>query len=143
MKPKEDYQQSNPWPVATARSYLKLGLAFRDEGLNKEQIEYLTSYLAKALKNKRIIGLRKIDWLGIEIRPTVQLEHTGLAKIAVTRWREAIRKKREAWGQEIINLPDPPKRVRSDTTSRADRITQHGSPSNVVQGLLSPRFLPL
>ncbi|KAH6616393.1 hypothetical protein C7974DRAFT_401726 [Boeremia exigua] len=93
-KVKEDHSKNLSWPQTYARSYLRLGMAFRDELLNEEQIEFLVSNLAKALKDVRFIGLRKIDWLGIEIRPTVQLEPTGWAKTAVARWKEVVRESR-------------------------------------------------
>ena len=95
MKGKEVTQKTVPWPLAPPRSYLKLGLTFRDDRLNKEQIGLLTQGLAKALKNKRILGLRKIDWLGIEIRPAVQHEQTNWARTAIARWKMAVKRKRE------------------------------------------------
>lgn len=84
-----------PWPLSPPRSYLKLGFAFRDERLNQEQTGYLTSRLAKALKNDHLIGLRKIDWLGVDIRPAMQHERMGIAKAAIARWKKAVLKKRE------------------------------------------------
>jgi hypothetical protein len=95
MKGKDFTQQQIPWPLAPARSYLKLGLAFRDSGLNEEQIELLILGLNNALMDRRVLGLRKIDWLGIEIRPAVQQEQTGWARTAVARWKRVVQKKRE------------------------------------------------
>ncbi|KAL1595212.1 hypothetical protein SLS60_009900 [Paraconiothyrium brasiliense] len=84
--------------LAPARSYLKLGLAFRDERLSREQIQFLSYQLGRALDNKRLLGLRKIDLLGVEIQPVAPLEWNVVARIAVTRWRQAIQIRQQSRG---------------------------------------------
>ncbi|KAH7075516.1 hypothetical protein BKA63DRAFT_594951 [Paraphoma chrysanthemicola] len=86
----ETTQKQFAWPFLPARSYLKLGFAVRDDHLNEKQVELLTRNLANALKDKRILGLRKIDWLGIDVRPTVQLEQTGCSRTAFARWKNVL-----------------------------------------------------
>lgn len=81
-------------PLAPARSYLKLGLAFRDARLSREQIQFLSYQLGRALDDKKLFGLRKIDLLGVEIRPVAPLEWNVVAKVAVMRWRHAIQRKK-------------------------------------------------
>lgn len=95
MKGKDFAQEQIPWPLAPARSYLKVGLAFRGDGLNEEQMKLLILGLNNALMDRRVLGLRKIDWLGIEIRPTVQQEQTGWARTAIARWKRVVRKNLE------------------------------------------------
>ncbi|KAF2630172.1 hypothetical protein BU25DRAFT_408756 [Macroventuria anomochaeta] len=80
------------------RGYLTLRFALRDESLNKEQIEVLTRSLAKAFENKKMIGLKKIDWINIKSAKVSYFERVGLAMYAVAQWKKFLAKKREEKG---------------------------------------------
>ena len=80
--------------VRAPRGYLTLRFALRDEELNKEQIEVLTRNLSKAFENKRMIGLKKVDWLGIEPAPISYFERATLAVSAVKQWRRFVAQNR-------------------------------------------------
>lgn len=82
------------------RGYLTLRFALRDESLNKEQIEVLTRSLAKAFENKKMIGLRKIDWINIKSAKVSYFERVGLAMYAVAQWKKFLAKKREEKGSQ-------------------------------------------
>lgn len=79
----------------TPGGYLTLRLGLRDPCLNKEQIEYMTKTLSKALFNKALVGLRKVEWLEMRRAPPIpRLDRVALVMYAVTQWRKAIRKKK-------------------------------------------------
>jgi hypothetical protein len=95
-KPTAEHAQHKPNFVRAPKGYLTLQFALRDDTLNQQQIEYLTRNLSKAFENKRLIGLRRVDWLGI--RPTKissYFERTTLAIYAVTQWKKFLHKRRE------------------------------------------------
>ncbi|KAF3005027.1 hypothetical protein E8E13_009027 [Curvularia kusanoi] len=77
------------------RGYLTLRFALRDETLNKEQIEVLTRSLAKAFENKKMVGLKKIDWIGIKSAKVSYFERVGLAMYAITQWKKFLARRRE------------------------------------------------
>ncbi|KAH7401361.1 hypothetical protein BKA66DRAFT_386649, partial [Pyrenochaeta sp. MPI-SDFR-AT-0127] len=76
--------------------YLTLRFGLRDTVLGKEQIEFMIRTLAKAFQNKPLVGLRKIDWLGIKpAPPRPHFEHVALAMIVIRQWRNVIKKRKE------------------------------------------------
>lgn len=96
MKPKTERTQSKLALVRAPKGYLTLQFALRDDTLNQVQIEFLTKNLAKAFDNKALIGLRRIDWLGIEpTKITSQFNRTTLAIYAFTQWKKYFSRKRE------------------------------------------------
>ncbi|ORY00886.1 hypothetical protein BCR34DRAFT_592437 [Clohesyomyces aquaticus] len=76
------------------RGYLTLRFALRDDSLNREQIEYLTRNLSKAFRNKSLVGLRRIDWLGLKPARTTHFGRAALAMFAIAQWKKFIKKRR-------------------------------------------------
>lgn len=74
---------------------LTLTFDLRDEYLNREQIEVLTRSLTKALENKNMLGIRKIDWHGIEstVRTCQRFERIALMMLVVVRFRRVLQRK--------------------------------------------------
>lgn len=80
--------------VRAPRGYLTLQFALRDEKLGQEQIEFLTLGLSKAFENKKLIGLKKVDWLGIKPAPISYFERAGRAMQAIAQWRKFVLRKK-------------------------------------------------
>ncbi|KAF2466508.1 uncharacterized protein BDR25DRAFT_317532 [Lindgomyces ingoldianus] len=91
------------------KGYLTLRFALRDESLNREQIEYLTRNLSKAFNNKALVGLRRIDWLGLKPARTTHFGRAALAMFAIAQWKKFVKKRREEMRQnrrvDEINIP--------------------------------------
>lgn len=85
--------------VRAPRGYLTLRLALRDEKLGQEQIEFLTMGLAKAFENKKLLGIRNMEWLGMKRAPISYFERAGLAMHAVAQWRKFVQKRKAARGE--------------------------------------------
>lgn len=75
--------------------FLMLRFALRDETLTQEQIEFLTLQLSKAFNNKLLVGLSRIDWLGIKPARIAHFGRAALAMSAVKKWRKVVDKSRE------------------------------------------------
>ena len=95
LKPKKSSVKQPSAVVRAPRGYLTLRFALRDEELNKEQIEFLTRNLSRAFENKRMIGLKRVDWLGIKPAPISYFERATLAVSAVKQWKKLVAKRRE------------------------------------------------
>lgn len=78
-----------------SRGLLTLRFALRDESLNQQQIEFLSLQLSKALNNKKLIGLSRIYWLGIESAPPTPLGRVALAMYAQRKWKKVVEKRRQ------------------------------------------------
>jgi hypothetical protein len=74
---------------------LTLEFELRDEVLSQEQIKYLAQGLGKAFKDKRMVGLRKINWLRMVPVEQSHAERVALVKRAVSGWKEFIKRRRE------------------------------------------------
>jgi hypothetical protein len=74
---------------------LTLEFELRDEVLSQEQIEYLARGLGKAFNDKRMVGLRKINWLHMVPVEQSHAERVALVRRAVTGWKEFIKRRRE------------------------------------------------
>ncbi|KAJ4384756.1 hypothetical protein N0V86_000358 [Didymella sp. IMI 355093] len=85
--------------VRAPRGYLTLRLALRDEKLGQEQIEFLTLGLAKAFENKKLLGIRNMEWLGMKRAPISYFERAGLAMHAVAQWRKFVHRQKAARGE--------------------------------------------
>lgn len=83
---KQVSQVQSPSLTQPARGHLTLRFALRDEFLNQQQIEYLTMNLSKAFHKKALVGLRRIDWLGIQPAHPTPLGRTALAVFAIAQW---------------------------------------------------------
>ncbi|KAF2868967.1 hypothetical protein BDV95DRAFT_578018 [Massariosphaeria phaeospora] len=92
LKPEKDHGAKM---FAPPRGYLNLRFALRDEYLNREQIEFLTRNLAKAFNNKALVGLRRIDWLGMKPARSTHFGRAALAMVAVAQWKKFLNKKQE------------------------------------------------
>ncbi|KAJ4348441.1 uncharacterized protein N0V89_009815 [Didymosphaeria variabile] len=77
------------------RGYLTLRFALRDETLTQEQIEFLTLQLSKAFNNKLLVGLSRIDWLGIKPARTTYFGRAALALFAIAQWKRVVEKSRQ------------------------------------------------
>jgi hypothetical protein len=95
MKPKGKQIPQKTHVQLEPRGYLTLRFALKEESLNRQQIEYLTKNLSKAFANKELIGLKKIDWLGIKPRNISPFERVALAAFAITQWKKAMQRRKE------------------------------------------------
>lgn len=80
----------------TTQGQLMLRLRLRDDTLQREQIEFLSRALTKALANKNVLGLRGIDWIGLRRTGTDGFIKTALVVLAAVRCKSAVGKKRHA-----------------------------------------------
>ncbi|KAF2658096.1 hypothetical protein K491DRAFT_676707 [Lophiostoma macrostomum CBS 122681] len=94
LKPRKD-REHKPSFTHPARGYLTLRFAVRDESLNREQIEYLTKNLSQAFNNKALIGLKRIDWIGLKPARSTHFGRAALAIIVITQWRRFVNRKKE------------------------------------------------
>lgn len=107
MKGTKAHTQHKANVARNPRGYLTLRFALRDESLNKEQIEVLTRSLAKAFENKKMIGLKKIDWMNIKSAKVSYFERVGLAMYAVAQWKKFLaRRKIEKNSQRVSEIMD-------------------------------------
>jgi hypothetical protein len=74
---------------------LTLDFDLRDRYLNREQIEFLARALGTAVGNKRLVGLRSINWVGIAPVQQSPADNVALAKRTATTWKAIVAKKRE------------------------------------------------
>lgn len=113
------------------RGYLTLRFALRDETLTQEQIEFMTMQLSKAFNNKLLIGLSRIDWLGIKPARTTNFGRAALALYAVLQWKrvcERQRKRRlDGVGQPDDSTTDEPRTTTPRKRSR-DSFTDSPTP---------------
>ncbi|KAL5375336.1 hypothetical protein DPSP01_011246 [Paraphaeosphaeria sporulosa] len=87
------------------RGYLTLRFALRDESLTQEQIEFLTLQLSKAFNNKLLVGLSRIDWLGIKPARTTNFRRAALAMYVVRKWKRICERQRKRQ-VDGVGLPD-------------------------------------
>lgn len=110
------------------RGYLTLRFALRDESLTKEQIEFLTLQLSKAFNNKLLVGLSRIDWLGIKPARTTNFGRAALAMYYMGQWKKICERRRkrrlEDEGDSLVDpttdgspKAPPRKRTRNSSTS--------------------------
>lgn len=95
LKPEPDRRRPAPGLSHLPRGYLTLRFALRDESLNQQQIEYLTMNLSKAFNKKALVGLRRIDWLGIKPARTTHFGRAALAMFAIAQWKNVLHRRRE------------------------------------------------
>jgi len=95
LKPEKDREKKARMLPFLPRGYLTLRFVLRDETLTQEQIEFLTKQLSKAFNNKLLVGLSRIDWLGIRPARTTQFGRAALAMVAIAQWRKFLHKRRE------------------------------------------------
>ncbi|KAF2278298.1 uncharacterized protein EI97DRAFT_355512, partial [Westerdykella ornata] len=95
LKPRTSQPQRRPSFFNPPGGYLTLRFALRDDSLNREQIEYLTKNLCSAFRNKALLGLRRIDWLGMKPARTTHFGRAALAMFAVAQWKKVVARRRE------------------------------------------------
>lgn len=95
LKPRTEHARHETSIARAPRGYLTLRFALRDETLNREQIELFTQRLATAFNNKKMIGLKRVDWGGIKSAKISYFERVGLAMYAVAQWKKFLARKRE------------------------------------------------
>jgi hypothetical protein len=91
---KKHTQRRTPSLPQPPRGFLTLRFALRDESLNQEQIEYLTMNLSKAFNKKALVGVRRIDWLGMKPARTTHFGQAALAMFAISQWKRVVKKRR-------------------------------------------------
>ena len=108
VKPQHD-REKNARPLRPLpRGFLTLRFALRDETLTHEQIEFLTLQLSKAFNNKLLVGLSRIDWLGIKPARISHFGRAALAMSAVRKWKRVVEKRRQEHRRlDEIRLPIP------------------------------------
>ena len=78
------------------KSYLTLRFGLRDPILNQEQIDFMTKTLSKAFGNKAMVGLRRVDWEGIEAAPpTSDFERVASTMRVIAQWKRVVTKKKD------------------------------------------------
>ncbi|KAF2444218.1 hypothetical protein P171DRAFT_361646 [Karstenula rhodostoma CBS 690.94] len=102
------------------RGYLTLRFALRDESLTQEQIEFLTLQLSKAFNNKLLVGLSRIDWLGIKPARTTYFGRAALAFFAIAQWKRVCDRQRKRRLDEV-GLPVHPTTDQSLTATPRKR----------------------
>jgi hypothetical protein len=112
--------------------YLTVRFGLRDSHLNKEQIEYMTKTLSHALFNKKLLGLTKLEWLGMAAAPPrPHLDRIALVMYAVTQWKKVINKRKQdresqMYPQEMDLSPSTSqKRALEDTEELPDAKRQY------------------
>lgn len=95
LKPEQQLERVSPGLGHLPKGYLTLRFALRDESLNQQQIEFLTMNLSKAFNKKALVGLRRIDWLGIKPARTTHFGRAALAMFAIAQWKKFLNKRRE------------------------------------------------
>lgn len=130
MNPKEKEVPQRSHVQLEPRGYLTLRFALKEESLNQQQIEYLSKNLSKAFANKELIGLRKIDWLGIRPRKISPFERVALAAFAFTQWKKAVqRKKEETLGEAAGELDANGNSPASSPTRKRSLDVDNGFPA--------------
>lgn len=100
------------------RGYLTLRFALRDDMLNQQQIEFLTKNLSNAFNNKSLIGLHRIDWLGLKPARTTHFGRAALAMFAIAQWKKHVQRARaERGAQRRVDEVKLPMDTSPDSTS--------------------------
>ncbi|KAF2633868.1 hypothetical protein BU25DRAFT_328197 [Macroventuria anomochaeta] len=89
--------------IRAPRGRLTLTFDLRDEEMNHEQIQVMARGLAKVLEYKKMIGLRKINWHGIQPTAMVQFEKIALAMLAIVHWRKIIQRRRHEAALKVLS----------------------------------------
>ncbi|KAF9701011.1 hypothetical protein EKO04_000601 [Ascochyta lentis] len=135
LRRNSEHVQRKPEFVRAPRGYLTLQFALRDDTLNQVQIEYLTKKLSKAFENKPLIGLRRVDWLGIRpTKITSFFNRTTLAIYAITQWKKFLHKKQEEKQSRKMMEVTTPMDVHTDHDSVFSATTRKRS-RDVFEGL--------
>jgi hypothetical protein len=117
LKPLADRERKASKLRHPPRGYLTLRFALRDDSLNREQIEFLTRNLSKAFNNKQLVGLRRIDWLGLKPARTTHFGRAALAMFAISQWKKFLHKKKEEkFSQRTMDEIDLSMRISPERT---------------------------
>ncbi|KAI4664853.1 uncharacterized protein J4E79_003151 [Alternaria viburni] len=85
------------------KGYLTLRFGLRDSTLSPEQIDFMTKNLAKAFGNKALVGLRRVDWVDIELAPpTTDFERVTFTYRAIAQWRRVVEKNKKMRGSPLV-----------------------------------------
>jgi hypothetical protein len=87
------------------RGYLTLRFALRDESLTQEQIEFLTLQLSKAFNNKLLVGLSRIEWLGLKPAGNAYFGRAALAMFAIAQWKRVVKIRKAKRRLDKVWLP--------------------------------------
>jgi hypothetical protein len=125
LKPEPDALTRRPSLRRPPRGYLTLRFALRDDSLNREQIEYLTRKLSTAFRNPKLslVGLRRIDWLGLKPARSFQFKHTALAVYACSQWKKFLHKKRQDRQREVDSQENTQNTQNTQTTQTTQTMT--------------------
>jgi len=136
-------QRRSPSLPQPPRGYLTLRFALRDESLNQQQIEYLTMNLSKAFNKKALVGLRRIDWLGIKPARNTHFGRAALAMFAISQWKKVIKKRKQEREDEkesqrnidhVLAPPDVPSGMSSGASPTKERAYDG------LEDLTEPKF---
>ncbi|KAL5411615.1 hypothetical protein PMIN03_004786 [Paraphaeosphaeria minitans] len=100
---------------------------------NSIMIEFLTLQLSKAISDKLLVGLSRIDWLGIKPARITNFGRAALALYAIAQWKRICERQRKRRLEEV-RLPDhsttdepptttPRKRSRDSFTDTSESVT--------------------
>jgi hypothetical protein len=102
------------------KGYLTLRFGLRDESLNQQQIELMAETLSRAFKNKKMVGLKTVDWLDMKHAPPIsRFERVARVVRVIKQWKRVVnrnKEKRESNGsqkrphEDEVALPDAKKR---------------------------------
>ncbi|KAL5121024.1 hypothetical protein ACEQ8H_000873 [Pleosporales sp. CAS-2024a] len=107
LTPLKKQESDSPKPAkfrSTPGGYLTLKLGLRDAKLNKEQIEYMAKTLSNALLNKALIGLKQVEWMGMEPAPPIHhFDRVALVMYAATQWKKVIRDRKQDRASQLAS----------------------------------------
>lgn len=121
------------------RGYLTLRFALRDSSLNREQIEYLTKKLSKAFRSPKhsLVGLRRIDWLGLRPARSFHFGRAALAMYACAQWKKFLYKRREE-KKALAEAQGPTQPLSSSPTRKRGREDSLDYPESKRGHLIIP-----
>ncbi|KAI4955672.1 hypothetical protein J4E91_001533 [Alternaria rosae] len=107
------------------KGYLTLRFGLRDSSLGPEQIDFMTKNLAKAFGNKALVGLRRVDWVDIELAPpTTDHERVALTSRAIAQWRKVVEKNKKIRGSPLIPKTESVGASQKRTNEDADDLPE-------------------
>jgi hypothetical protein len=107
-------------PPRKPKGYLTLRFGLRDASLHQQQIEFMAETLSRAFKDKKMVGLKTIDWLDMKDAPPIShFERVASVLRVIKQWKRIVTRNKENMGSNgsqkrahegEIELPDAKKR---------------------------------
>jgi hypothetical protein len=96
LKPVKPDKTQPPTFRPAPRGYLTVRFGLRDSRLNKQQIEWMTKTMSHALFNKKMLGLTKLEWVGMTAAPpTHRLDRIARVMFVMRQWRKVVNKRKQ------------------------------------------------